>query len=96
MIHKVIVPEHRSINVTLDIPQDYIGKEIEIVAFIKNEGFEKTNKPERLSPVLKGPRMTNEEFVDWIREAENSPTMSFDEMKERWAKSRNIVWEDLK
>ena len=96
MIHKVIVPEKRTINITLDVPQDYIGKEIEIVAFIKNEGLKENTKTERIPHTLKGPRMTNEEFTDWIRDAENSPTISLEEAKQRWAKSRNIVWEDLK
>ena len=96
MIHKTVVPDKRTINISFTVPENYVGEEMEIIAFIKNEGLEKSPQSEYLSPALKGPPMSNKEFVEWIREAENSPTISLEEAKERWAKSRNIIWEDIK
>ena len=96
MIHKIIVPEGLSVNVTFDVPQDYIGKEMEIIAFIKNEGLEKGVHSEYLSPALKGEPMTIEEFQDWIADAEKSPTISFDEMKERWEIKKKEILERIK
>lgn len=36
MIRAIITPVDQTI--TLDIPRDYIGKEVEVIAFAKNEG----------------------------------------------------------
>ncbi len=92
MIHKVIVPDSSSINVTLDIPKDYIGKEIEIIAFIKKDGL----KTKPLSPTLKGPKLTIDEFQDWIKAAEDSPTMSLDEAKQKWEVKKQAILNRMK
>ena len=39
MIRTVITPHKQTI--TFDIPKDYIGKEIEVIAFAKDEGISK-------------------------------------------------------
>jgi hypothetical protein len=36
MIKTVLIPTHETI--TLDLPKEFIGQEVEIIAFTKNEG----------------------------------------------------------
>ncbi len=96
MIYKTVVPDKRTINISFTVPENYVGEEMEIIAFIKNEGLEKSPHSEYKSPDLEGEPLTIEEFQDWIAKAENSPTISLEEAKERWAKSRNIKWENIK
>ena len=37
MIHTVIIPNKQTIS--FDIPKDYVGKQIEVIAFAKGEGI---------------------------------------------------------
>lgn len=37
MVRTILKPENQT--VTIDIPQSYIGKEIEVIAFAKDEGM---------------------------------------------------------
>jgi len=39
MIHTTITPNKQTIS--FDIPRDYVGKQIEVIAFAKGEGFTK-------------------------------------------------------
>ncbi len=52
MIRTVIVPDKNTIQVSLTIPEDYIGKEIEILAYSKNEGLVKKNKTQSMANFL--------------------------------------------
>jgi hypothetical protein len=36
MIHTVVIPNKQTIS--FDIPKDYVGKQIEVIAFAKGEG----------------------------------------------------------
>jgi len=38
MIRTIIIPNTQT--VTFNIPEDYIGKEVEVIAFTKNEGID--------------------------------------------------------
>ena len=38
MIRTILIPDTQT--VTFNIPKDYIGKEVEVIAFAKNEGIE--------------------------------------------------------
>jgi hypothetical protein len=46
MIRTVITPTTSNFNITLDFPESYLGKEIEIIAFQKEEGLIK-EKPKK-------------------------------------------------
>lgn len=37
MIHTVVIPNKQTIS--FDIPKDYVGKQIEVIAFAKDEGI---------------------------------------------------------
>ena len=40
MIRTTIIPDKRTVNISFSIPEDYIGKEMEVIAFTKKEGVE--------------------------------------------------------
>ena len=50
MIRTVIVPDKQEVNISLLVPENYIGKEVEVIAFSKREVTEEgqsenTRKP---------------------------------------------------
>jgi len=38
MIQTVIIPDNNIVNLSFTIPDDYIGRELEVIAFARNEG----------------------------------------------------------
>ena len=49
MIQKIIIPDNTTVNLSFTIPDSYIGKELEIIAFAKNEGLESPSLPKKFS-----------------------------------------------
>jgi hypothetical protein len=47
MIYKIFIPQNDS--VTFSIPKEYIGKELEIIAFPKDEIYEKDIHPKEVT-----------------------------------------------
>jgi hypothetical protein len=45
MIHTIITPNKPTIS--FDIPKDYVGKQIEVIAFVKGEGFTKEHSAKK-------------------------------------------------
>lgn len=45
MIRTIITPNNQTIS--FNIPKDYIGKEIEVIAFPKDEGISKEKPPKK-------------------------------------------------
>ena len=83
MIHKTIIPDKREVKLSFNVPDNYIGEEIEVIAFAKNESFKETDDT-FLSPALSGLPMNNEGFLKWVEQAESTPTISLEEAKQRW------------
>ena len=44
MIRTIVIPEKNVISVSFSIPENYIGKEMEVIAFTKKEGLEKIDR----------------------------------------------------
>lgn len=40
MIHTKIIPNDTLVNLSFYVPKDYIGKEVEVIAFTQNEGLQ--------------------------------------------------------
>ena len=40
MIHTKIIPNDTLVNVSFYVPKDYIGKEVDVIAFTQNEGLQ--------------------------------------------------------
>ena len=49
MIQKVIIPSTSVVNLSFTIPDSYIGKELEIIAFTKEEGMDKKEEPKKFT-----------------------------------------------
>ena len=47
MIRTTIIPEKKTVNISFSVPDNYIGKEMEIIAFTKKEGLENEFSPEK-------------------------------------------------
>jgi hypothetical protein len=48
MIRTIIVPDTSTYSVALNFPKDYVGEEVEVIAFKKQEGFfEKQRTPKK-------------------------------------------------
>ncbi|MFO0322310.1 MAG: hypothetical protein ACK504_07780 [Bacteroidota bacterium] len=48
MIRTFVIPNQSHFNVALNLPEDYVGQEVEIIAFKKQEVFpEKINAPKK-------------------------------------------------
>ena len=76
------------------VPEDYVGEEMEVIAFTRREG--QTVSAELLSPALQGSPLTNQEFVNWINQAEMMPTISLDDAKSKWTKKRQELQQLIK
>ena len=88
MIHKIIVPKNREVNLSFTVPENYVGEEMEVIAFIRKEGLQQSEPAVRVSPALHGEPLTNQEFINWINQAEMMPTISLEEAKSKWANKR--------
>ena len=40
MVRTTIIPEQTTVNISLSVPENYIGKEMEVIAFTTQEGLE--------------------------------------------------------
>ena len=96
MIHKTIVPKNREVKLSFTIPEDYVGEEVEVIAFIKKDGLPQTQKAKLISPALPGPLLTDQEFIDWIAQSEALPTVSLDAAKQTWAAKRSQLQKLIK
>jgi hypothetical protein len=47
MIRTTIVPDKKTISISLSVPENYIGKEMEIIAFTKQEGLDNVTVSEK-------------------------------------------------
>jgi hypothetical protein len=56
MIRTFITPTKSNYNVTLDLPEDYLGQELELIVFKKQEGLviEKETTPKKISDKYRG------------------------------------------
>jgi hypothetical protein len=70
MIEQTLTPKDNIVNLTFEIPNNLVGKPLKV--FID---FEKDDDEQE---------MTQEEFLQWIDEAEKSPTMSLETFNEKW------------
>jgi hypothetical protein len=94
MIRTILTPDTQT--VTLTVPRDYVGKELEIIDFSKKEGLRQMKKSEFLSPALKENPLSNEEFVEWIEKADAKPGIGLKEAKNKWAKKREQLKQLIK
>lgn len=65
MVRTIIVPNKNVIQVSLTLPEDYIGEEVEILAYTKSEGLAKKNTTKTMKDFL---GILSDETAQSIRE----------------------------
>jgi hypothetical protein len=70
MIEQTLTPKDNIVNLTFEIPKNLVGKPLKVFIDFEKEDDEQ--------------EMTQEEFLQWIDEAEKSPTMSLETFNEKW------------
>lgn len=66
MIRKIITPATQ--NISLEIPQEFVGKEVEIVAFLSNNVEENIEYQEKLASHLLSEQVLAK---DWLKKEED-------------------------
>lgn len=74
MIEQTLTPKNNIVDLSFEIPNNLVGKPLKV--FIDFEKDDDDNEKQ----------MTQEEFLQWIDEAEKSPTMSLETFNEKWKK----------
>lgn len=88
MIQKTIIPTNTNVQLSLVVPDNFVGEEIEVIAFIKNKELP-FDGSDLLLPSIKGNPLSNAEFKNWIEQAESMPAISLDEVENKWVNKKN-------
>ncbi len=70
MIEQTLTPKNNIVNLSFEIPKNLVGKPLKVSIDFEKEDDEQ--------------QMTQEEFLQWIDEAEKAPTMSLETFNEKW------------
>jgi hypothetical protein len=70
MIEQTVTPKDNIVNLTFEIPKNLVGKPLKVFIDFEKEDDEQ--------------EMTQEDFLQWIDDAEKSPTMSLETFNEKW------------
>jgi hypothetical protein len=74
MIEQTLTPKDNIVNLSFEIPKNLVGKPLKV--FID---FEKDDEEQQ---------MTQVEFLQWIDDAEKSPTMSLETCNKKWGEKK--------
>ena len=80
MIQQTLTPQNNIVNLSFEIPKNLIGKSLKF-----NIEYEKEDE----NPFNK--QMTQEQFIQMIEDAENSPSMTLEEFNKRWEIKRQQI-----
>jgi hypothetical protein len=47
MIRTTVIPDNRIVTISLSVPESYVGKEMEVIAFTKKEGLDEKQLQEK-------------------------------------------------
>ena len=72
MIEQTLTPKNNIVNLSFEIPKNLVGKPLKVFIDFEKEDDEQ--------------QMTQEEFLQWIDEAEKAPTMSLETFNKKWKK----------
>jgi len=80
MIEQTLTPKNNIVNLSFEIPNNFVGKSLKVSIDFEKEDDDDNEK-----------QMTQEEFLQWIDEAEKAPTMSLETCNEKWEKKRQEI-----
>jgi hypothetical protein len=84
MIQKTIIPKDKIVNLSFEIPKNYVGKSLKVSIDFEDE----TDQIES--------NLSKEEFVKWIENAEKSPTMSLEKFNEKWEEKKLKIQNNIR
>lgn len=96
MIHQTIIPEDKTVTLSFTVPENYIGQEVEVVAFIRDKEMVSNDLPANVSSALQGKTMTNVEFTNWIEQAEHMSTITLQEARSKWESKKQQLQQPIK
>ena len=84
MIRKTISRKNNIIDLSYEIPNNQIGKSLKVSIDFENEVDQSENK------------LSNEDFVKWIKNAEQSPTMSLEQFNQKWEEKKLEILNNIR
>jgi len=84
MIQKTITPKDKIVNLTFEIPKNYVGKALKV-----SIDFEDENDQSEI-------KLSKEDFLKWINNAEKSPTMSLETFNEKWEEKKMKIQNNIR
>ncbi len=84
MIQKTITPKDKIVNLSFEIPKNYVGKSLKVSIDFEDE----TDQIES--------DLSKEEFINWIEIAEKSPTMSLEKFNEKWEEKKLKIQNNIR
>lgn len=84
MIRKTITPKDKIVNLSFEIPKNYIGKSLKVSIDFDNEIDQIEHD------------LSKEDFVKWVESAEKSPTISLEKFNERWEEKKLKIQNNIR
>ncbi|MFD2942525.1 hypothetical protein [Flavobacterium notoginsengisoli] len=84
MIQKTITPKDKIVNLSFEIPKNYVGKSLKVSIDFENEVDQIESD------------LSKEDFVKWIENAEKSKTMSLEKFNEKWEEKKLKIQNNIR
>ncbi|MWB96613.1 hypothetical protein GON26_19800 [Flavobacterium sp. GA093] len=84
MIQKTITPKDKIVNLTFEIPKNYVGKALKVSIDFEDESIQNEIK------------LSKEDFLKWVKNAEKSPTMSLETFNEKWEEKKLKIQNNIR
>ncbi|RYJ39977.1 hypothetical protein NU08_0733 [Flavobacterium anhuiense] len=84
MIQKTITPKDKIVNLSFEIPKNYVGKSLKVSIDFENEVDQIESN------------LSKEDFVKWIENAEKSKTMSLEKFNEKWEEKKQKIQNNIR
>ncbi|MET3025360.1 hypothetical protein ABXT06_01660 [Flavobacterium sp. UW10123] len=84
MIQKIITPKDKIVNLSFEIPKNYVGKSLKVSIDFENEVDQIESD------------LSKEDFVKWIENAEKSKTMSLEKFNKKWEEKKLKIQNNIR
>lgn len=84
MIQKTIIPKDKIVNLSFEIPKNYVGKALKVSIDFEDENDQIESN------------LSKEDLMEWIKVAEKSPTMSLEMFNEKWEEKKLKIQNNIR
>ncbi|MBE8724973.1 hypothetical protein [Flavobacterium hungaricum] len=84
MIQKTITPKDKIVNLSFEIPKNYVGKALKVSIDFEDENDQIESN------------LSEEDLLKWITNAEKSPTMSLEKFNEKWEEKKLKIQNNIR